>query len=95
MHLNQQLAAPLKRFCAKLLGDCKEFNPEVFFLAVFIRSAREDMWHFIYTFSHLSRNLTALGVTNAIWSVELSIQVQFSRFLYMPLWNTNIEVVQG
>ena len=32
MHLNQQLAALLKRFCAKLLGDCKEFNPEVFFL---------------------------------------------------------------
>ena len=32
-HLNQQLAAPLERFCAKLLGDCKEFDPE-FFLAL-------------------------------------------------------------
>ena len=27
---NQQLAAPLKRFCAKLLGDSKEFDPEIF-----------------------------------------------------------------
>ena len=33
MHLNQQLAALLKRFCTKLLGDSKEFNPE-FFLAL-------------------------------------------------------------
>ena len=30
-HSNQQqLAAPLERFCAKLLGDCKEFDPETF-----------------------------------------------------------------
>ena len=29
-HSNQQLAAPLERFCAKLLGDCKEFDPEFF-----------------------------------------------------------------
>ena len=29
-HFNQQLAAPLKRFCAKLLSDCKEFDPEIF-----------------------------------------------------------------
>ena len=27
-HSNQQLATPLKRFCAKLLSDCKEFDPE-------------------------------------------------------------------
>ena len=27
---NKQLAAPLERFCAKLLGDCKEFDPEIF-----------------------------------------------------------------
>ena len=30
MHSNQQLAAPLEHFCAKLLGDCKEFDPEIF-----------------------------------------------------------------
>ena len=30
MHSNRQLAALLKRFCAKLLGDCKEFDPEFF-----------------------------------------------------------------
>ena len=29
-HSNQQLAAPLERFCAKLLGDCKVFDPEFF-----------------------------------------------------------------
>ena len=82
--MNQQLAAPLKHFCAKLLGDCQEFNPEIFFLhyyTAFARSAREDIWHFMYTFS---RNLTALGIRNAYSSVESSIQVQFSRFLYMP-----------
>ena len=28
-HSNQRLAAPLERFCAKLLGDCKEFDPEI------------------------------------------------------------------
>ena len=27
-HSNQQLAVPLERFCAKLLGDCKDFDPE-------------------------------------------------------------------
>ena len=30
MHSNQQLATPFKRLCAKLLGDCKEFDPEIF-----------------------------------------------------------------
>ena len=29
-HSNQQLAAPLERLCAKLLGDSKDFNPEFF-----------------------------------------------------------------
>ena len=29
-HSNQQLAAPLERFCAKLLVDCKKFDPEFF-----------------------------------------------------------------
>ena len=29
MHLNQQLAAPLEDFCAKLLGNWKEFTPEI------------------------------------------------------------------
>ena len=30
MPSNQQLAAPLEHFCAKLLSDCKEFNPGPF-----------------------------------------------------------------
>ena len=29
-HLNQQLAVPLEPFCAKLLGNCKEFDPDIF-----------------------------------------------------------------
>ena len=29
MHLNQQLALPHEHFCAKLLSDYKEFNPEI------------------------------------------------------------------
>ena len=28
-HSNQQLAALLERFCAKSLGDCEEFDPEI------------------------------------------------------------------
>ena len=30
MHSNQQLVTPLERFCAKLLSDCEEFDPEIF-----------------------------------------------------------------
>ena len=30
MHLNQQLVPLLEQFCAKLLGNCKEFDLESF-----------------------------------------------------------------
>ena len=30
MHLNQQLDALCEHFCAKLLSDYKEFEPEIF-----------------------------------------------------------------
>ena len=83
-HSNQQLAAPLERFCAKLLGDCKEFDPEIFFLhyfTVFTRSALGDICRFMYIFSNICRNVTALGVRNAL---QPSIQVQLSRFLLVP-----------
>ena len=69
-HSNQQLAAPLEHFCAKLLGNCKEFDPEIFFFlhyfTVFTRSALPDIWRFMY---NICRNLTALGVRNALRSV--------------------------
>ena len=29
-HSNQQLAALFECFCAKLLGDCKKFDPKIF-----------------------------------------------------------------
>ena len=79
-HSNQQLAAPFERFCAKLLGDCKEFDPEIFFLhyfTIFTRSALEDIWPPMYVFSNICRNLAALGVRNALKRVESSIQVDF------------------
>ena len=69
-HSSQQLAAPLERFCAKLLGDCKEFGSWNFFFlhyfTVFTRLALEDIWHFMYTFSNICGNLTALGVRNVL-----------------------------
>ena len=30
MHSNQQLATLHEHFCAKLLSNCKEFDPEIF-----------------------------------------------------------------
>ena len=87
MHSNQQLAAPPECFCGKLLSDCKEFDPEIFFLhyiTVFTRLALKDIWHFVYSFSNICRNLTALGVRNVLQNIESSIQVQFSRFLKVP-----------
>ena len=71
-YLNQQLAAPLEHFCVKLLDDCKEFDPQIFFLhyfTVFTRLALEDIWRFMYTFSNICRNLTALGIRNAFQSI--------------------------
>ena len=56
--------------CAKLLSDCKEFDPEKIFLhyyAVVARSVHKDIWYFVYTFSN---HLTALGARNALRSVE-------------------------
>ena len=46
MHSNQQLAALHEHFCAKLLSNCKEFDPEIFFLhyyTTFGRLAFTDM----------------------------------------------------
>ena len=83
-HSNQPLAAPLKCFCAKLLSDCKELDPEIFFLyyfMIFTGLAREDIWRFMYTFSNICKDLTALGIKNALQSIESLIQV---RFLYVP-----------
>ena len=32
LHLKQQLPAPLKHLCTKLVSNCKEFDSEMFFL---------------------------------------------------------------
>ena len=55
-----------------------------FFLALFqgTRSGCEDIWDLMYTFSNICRNLNALGVRNALQSIESSIP--FSIFLYVP-----------
>ena len=89
-------APTLERFCAKLLGDCKEFDPEIFFLhyfTIFTRSVLEDIWPPMYTFSDICRNLTALGVRNALKSVESSIQVDFftcrpAKYTALPVEHT-------
>ena len=86
-HSNQQLAALLKRFCAKLPGDCKEFDPEILSCTssrYLLGQHLEDIWRFMYTFCNICGNLTALGVRNALRSIESSIQVQSSRFLQVP-----------
>ena len=51
MHSNQQLATPLERFCAKLLGDCKEFDPEFFSCTTswYLLGPHKDIWHLMYT----------------------------------------------
>ena len=67
------LAAPHEHFCAKFLRDYKEFDPE-FFLALLhniARAACKDIWCICIL---LVRNLSALGMRNALWSVESSIQ---------------------
>ena len=85
MHSNKQLAVPHEHFCTKLLSDYKEFNPEIFsFTTIFARSGLRELWCFRCTFSNIYKNFPSLGVRNALQSVELSIQVQFSRFLQVP-----------
>ena len=49
MHLNHQFTVPHKHFCAKLLGDYKDFDPEIFSCMIFARSVLRDIWHFRYT----------------------------------------------
>ena len=75
-HSNQQLDAQREHFCAKLLSDYKEFEPEIFLALymIFARQAFKDIWHFGYTFSNICKNLPDLGTRNALWSVESSIQ---------------------
>ena len=89
-HSNQQLAAPLERFCAKLLGDCKEFDPEIFscttsryLLGRHVKIAGALCIHFVIFVGIL----TAFGVRNALRSVESSIQVQFI-YVHAALLNT-------
>ena len=54
-HLNQQLAAPLKRFCVKLLSDCKEFDPEIFSYSTLRYFLPFFQWHLSWYF--LSRHV--------------------------------------
>ena len=87
-HSKQQLAAPLKRFCAKLLGDCQEFDPEIFSCTTLRyllgRHLKISGALYMYSFSNICMDLTTLGVRNALRSIESFIQVQFSRFLLVP-----------
>ena len=75
--LNQKLSVPLEHFCAKVLGNCKKCDPEMF--------SCTTTWYFQGQHVKLCdfcRDLTALGVRNVLWSIgSSSIQVKFSRFL--------------
>ena len=84
--------------CTKLLGDCKEFDPEILSCTTTRYLLGQDIWHFTYTFSNICRNILALGVRNALRSVESSIQVQFFKIsshaallntlhYYFPIWH--------
>ena len=56
---------------------------------VFARSAFKAIWRFVYTFSNICMDLAALGIRNALWSVESSIQVPiFEISLNAALLNT-------
>ena len=64
--------------CTKLLTDYKEFDPEIFsctYYTIFARLARKDICRFMYTFSNIYRSLTALGIRNALQSVECPISL--------------------
>ena len=45
------------------------------YYTVFARSVLKAIWHFVYTFSNNCMNLAALGIRNALWSIESSIQL--------------------
>ena len=78
-HSNQQLATPCEQFCTKLLSDCKEFDADI--SCTTTRCLLDQ--HVKISGTLCCKNLSALGIRNALQSIEFSIQVQFSKFLYM------------
>ena len=62
-----------------------------------------DIWRFVYTFSNICKNLAALGVRNALWSVESSqfksnfrIRDFFKcRYTALPVQHTRIQKKQA
>ena len=76
-HTARTLFAP--NYSATVKGSILNFS--LHYYTVFARSALKAIWRFVYTFGNICMNLAALGVRNALWSVESSIQVQFLRFL--------------
>ena len=80
MHLKQQLARSLEHSLRQITQQLQRVRSWNFFLhyyTVFVWSALN--WRFVYAFSNICRNLTVLGIRNALQSVESSIQVQFLR----------------
>ena len=75
-HSNQQLDALREHFVPNYSATIKSSNLKFFlhYYMIFARSAFKDIWHFGYTFSNICKNFPDLGVRNALWSVESSIQ---------------------
>ena len=91
MHSNQQLAAPLEHTAPNYSVTVKSLILIFFFFflhnyTVVARLAHKDIWRFVYIFSNICRNLTALGVRNALWSIESSPILEIS--LNAALLNT-------
>ena len=82
---NQQLDAPLECLCAKFLSNC-DFSCTT---SRHLLGWHMTIWCFMYTFHNICRNLTALGVRNALWSVESSNPtIKISFFTCHPAKDT-------
>ena len=84
-----QFAALLEPFCSKLIGNCTEFNPEIFSRT----TTRYSLgWH-IKICGILCILLSALSIRKVLWNIESSLILQdfltFCRAKYMALpYNT-------
>ena len=88
-HSNWQLATLSEHFCAKLLSDYKEINPEFFSCTTTQYLVGQHLKIFgalhvgILLLMFIRTCVSALGVRNALRSIDSSIQDQFLRFLHV------------
>ena len=61
------------------------------YCTLFARSAREDIWRFVHTFSKICINLAALGTRNALWSVESIFEISLHAALLIHVQHTRTQ----